>query len=141
MRAIHVTGPNAADWLETTVPDSDALETYQRMVGGLIEALATIESDRATVFINEEGKIEGLPPTAVWTEPDGTVLDILRGPLVLLGPVNDDGNTTGLTDEALAYIRERVRPAAAHFGVNDAGQLAEIADAQQQPEGFRLIVW
>lgn len=134
MRAIIVSGPTAADWTETTVPDSDALETYQRAVGGYIEALPTIDSARATVYINEEGKIDGLPPTAVWIY-EGQIADILRGPLVLLGPVDTNGNTTALTDEALAYIREQVKPLRDYFPTDDDEMLSVL---EREP-GFEII--
>lgn len=134
MRAIHVTGPNAADWQEITVPDSDSLETYQRAVGGYIEALPTIDSARASVYFNDSGKTDELPPTAVWVI-DGLVADIIRGPLVLLGPVDDKGNTTALTDEALAYIREQVRPLRDYFPTDDDAMLLVV---EQRP--FAIFV-
>lgn len=109
-RAIHVTGPRASDWHEIDVPDVNSLETLQGLVGGLIEALP-IDSDKATVWLNEEGKIHELPPSCYWMEPGrARILDILMGPLVLQGPADDEGNITPLTDEALAYIKERVKP-------------------------------
>jgi hypothetical protein len=104
---MHVTGPNASDWRECDVPPGP--EVLQKAVGGYIEALP-IDGDRATVWINEEGRIENLPIFALWTEPDGRIVEPLHGPLLILGPADDEGETLPLTAEALAYVRTVVRP-------------------------------
>jgi hypothetical protein len=107
MRAVVVAGPTADDWHDGEIDGS--LSGLQSIVGGHIEALP-IDSDRATVFLNEEGKLIGLPATALWTTASGEVLDGLAGHLVILGPVDEEGDTLPLTDEALAYARQFVRP-------------------------------
>lgn len=107
MRAVVVTGPDEKDWRETDIAGN--LADLQARVGGLIEALP-VDSSKASVILNEEGKLLPLPVTAIWTTPEGQVLDVLRGPLVLLGPVSR-GKMLPLTDEALVYIKQIVRPA------------------------------
>jgi len=107
-RAVIVEGPAAEDWRETVIDGQ--LETLQSLVGGFIERLP-IPDDKATVWLNESGKLDRLPVSAMWTDSDGTVLDGLRGPLVVLGPADDEGGTTSLTDEALAFVKTVVRPA------------------------------
>lgn len=112
-----IAGPRTCDWHEQEIEVDKGsggrteLDSLQSLVGGLIEALP-IDPARATVYLNEEGKLLGLPPTALWVSDDGsTLLDVLCGPLVVMGPVDGEGNTLGLTPEALAYVRAVVQPA------------------------------
>lgn len=110
MRAVLVTGPSPADWICQLDFNGGDLATLQKVVGGYIEALP-IDSDKATVWMNEEGRLNNLPINTYWTKEDGTLIDSLHGPLVILGPVDAEGDTTELTDEALAYVRTVVKPA------------------------------
>jgi hypothetical protein len=100
-----VTGPYPSDWHEADLDFAGC----QKAVGGYVEPLA-IPQDRATVFINEEGALDRLPCFTLWTRPDGIVVDALHGPVVILGPADDEGNMTPLTDEALRFARLYVRP-------------------------------
>jgi hypothetical protein len=108
MRAVHVTGPTADDWREVDVSrDLGALQ--EAVGGGYIEALP-IDSSKATVFINDEGAIKVLPVFTFWTDEHGQIIDSLHGPILILGPVDEEGETQPLTDEALAYVRRFVHP-------------------------------
>jgi hypothetical protein len=102
-----VTGPNASDWEEQDI--GAGLDAWQAVVGGLIEAL-NVDSEQATVIINEEGALDNLPIFALWTNRDGRIIEALHGPLLILGPIDDEGGTRPLTDAALAYARTVVRP-------------------------------
>ncbi len=101
-----ISGPYRVDWKEEEIDAS--LDGLQAIVGGSIEALP-IPADKATVFCNEDGKGMHLPGTAMWVEGD-RVLDIVAGSCVVLGPVNDEGETLALTDEALAYVKSVLKP-------------------------------
>ena len=107
MRAVVVTGPTVRDWTEAII--NGDLKDLQRLVGGYIEGLP-LDSSKATVFVNEEGKLDGLPQTAILTNDVGTVMDIITGPFVILGPTDEEGEVQELTDEALAYVKQFVRP-------------------------------
>ena len=57
-----------------------SLESYQKIVGGYIEAYYPFE-EPVCIVCNEEGKINGLPLNrAVYADPDcGEMLDIIAG--------------------------------------------------------------
>jgi uncharacterized protein DUF3846 len=111
MRAIVISGPHGSDWKETDIPTG--LEPLQSAVGGLIEALP-IPHDMGTVFINEDGVGLGLPMTAMWTDEDGNAFGPLRGNLVLLGPVDSEGETQALPRRRRGRVRQ-----AARFALSD----------------------
>lgn len=73
-----------------------SLESLQRAVGGYIEAV-TDQSGSWTMYVNEEGKVIGLPvnrsATALATAAGwrGMPGDVLVGPVVFVGPVGEDG--------------------------------------------------
>lgn len=81
------------------IPDSGSgeLRELQRLVGGWIEYVPT-EQD-VTLYCNEEGKIEGLPFNVIATQVFGDLLqphDYLAGDIVALGPIDSEGDTTGI---------------------------------------------
>ena len=78
-----------------TVEELD-LETLRGFVAGDIEIL-TVGRDDEHLYINEEGRINGLPLNRYVTDDSGNVWDIL-GDFVLLAPGDEEGNETSLTD-------------------------------------------
>ena len=117
---VHVTGPRAEDWHDGEMDCS--LEGLQKAVGGgCIEALP-LPSRQCTVFVNEEGKLRSdLMVTALWTGLGGELYDVIAGPLVILGPVDEEGGTTSLTNEALECAKRYLRPAIAEPEVRVIG--------------------
>ena len=98
-RAILV--PAVGEAHEVQIPErgEGELDALQRLVGGWIEVVPT---DALTVYCNEEGKIIPLPPNYRATNAFGSELqpgDILAGDVVVLGELDDEGDTTGLTNE------------------------------------------
>lgn len=97
------------DGTVTGLPDAN-YETLRDAVGGLIEAAPT--DDSLTLWVNEEGKINGLPLNplghCLWAEVDvyGCIRagDWLAGPCVVTGPADDDGNATALPDWVLPRL-------------------------------------
>lgn len=94
---------------ERRVEDIDpGLDTLQGLVGGYIEAAPTDGS--VTVYVNEEGKLTGLPYNEVGTAlyyklaPFMAGQDVLVGTIVIVGPVDDEGYDTDLPDEILAAL-------------------------------------
>lgn len=76
---------------------------------------------------------------AVFLHDDGESVDLCCGPLVLLGPVDDQGETLPLTDAALVAIRARLHP----VGTDDpavATALVEQATIAASA-GFRVTSW
>lgn len=95
--------------------DGDGLSFLQGVVGGWIESVPTDES--ITIYCNEEGKIDGLPynPVAMafWAnhDPYGCIenaSDYIAGNIVILGPVDDEGNSTDVPDWVYDEIRASV---------------------------------
>ena len=56
----------------------DTLESMQQTVGGWIEEYMPFE-DEIAIVCNEEGKIQGLPPSRAIYDDEGQLLDIISG--------------------------------------------------------------
>ena len=75
----------------------DGYYDISKAIGGSIECVPVHEL--ATVYCHEEGKIRNLTPTALWFDPEeGTILDVICGPVVLLGTEDDEGDDTDLDE-------------------------------------------
>lgn len=73
-------------------------------VGGWIECVS-LRTRNADMWVNEEGKLNGLPQnphaTALWVEEYGTT-DIIVGNIIITGGVDNEGETLGLSDEQVS---------------------------------------
>ena len=98
--AVKVTTEGKASIIDLEA-DSNELLTLQTAVGGLIE-IATLESGY-TMFMNEEGKIHGLPinerATEIWVANFPNFPDVILGDIVLAGETDDEGEQLGLEPE------------------------------------------
>jgi Domain of unknown function (DUF3846) len=115
-------------------PDVDSLDWLQSLVGGWVEPV-TLNPAHAEGFINETGKLEGLPPnepaTAFWQQQLGETdfasmaNDYIPGNLVVVGPLDLDGETTGISSD----FEERLRSFAVEQGlpVVEAAPVDELA--------------
>lgn len=84
-----------------------SLENMQKSVGGYIEALTIHESKdgrRLTVWLNEEGKINDLPPNFAIVN-NGQVLDIVMGNVLITSDI--EGETVGLNDEEIEILKSK----------------------------------
>lgn len=94
--------PAQGEPYKTEIPGDRELEELQRLVGGFIEYVPLYGDDdevALSLFCNEEGKIEGLPPNGRANHFFGDALlegDVLVGNVVLMGPPDDDGETLPL---------------------------------------------
>lgn len=67
----------------------DSLESMQSAVGGYIEEYQPFHDesdprvDDVTIYCNEEGKINRLPPSRAIEDEDGTLLDVIAGPFFI----------------------------------------------------------
>jgi hypothetical protein len=94
-------------------PDhQDNLAWLQGLVGGSIEPVM-LDPRRAEGYVNEEGKLFSLPPNPVATrlwehhlaeQEYDELLDYVAGDLVIVGPLTEDGETTGLTPEYERFL-------------------------------------
>jgi hypothetical protein len=83
--------------LEITSDERKELRILQELVGGFLE-LVPYEGD-ACIFCNEEGKLQGLPKNRRAQHVVSPPGDYLVGNIVVLGPEDDDGETTSLSEE------------------------------------------
>ena len=89
------------------VHDIDAdLESMQKIVGGLIEAVYPFDEPVALIC-NEEGKLLNLPLNRALRDDEGNVYDIISGTFfVCAAPPNSD-HFAGLTDQQVKMYMER----------------------------------
>lgn len=84
--------------------DEITLDDEQDAVGGFIELLplSILDENYIQAFVNEEGKLIGLDPTALLTAK-GNVCDLVAGNIMFVG-YDDEGETVGLEDEQIDLI-------------------------------------
>lgn len=100
----------------------EGLADLQELVGGTIDAVGRVFDDSPTLYVNDEGKVNGmLPNRAVYvtekedgcqkwdggTWAEGEVIDILFGPIVAIGFDPRTGEDRGITPEDAGRVRER----------------------------------
>ena len=71
----------------TTITNS--LESFQKTVGGYIEAIYPFE-DPVAIICNEEGKLNGMEFNRALYDESGQIYDILAGPFFIAGLSDDD---------------------------------------------------
>ena len=82
------------------------LESLQKLVGGLIQALYPFD-DPVAVIANDEGKLLGLPWNRPLFDEEGNIYDILVGTFLVTGLTEDDFGS--LTDEQIQKYTEVFR--------------------------------
>ena len=84
----------------------DSLESMQKIVGGLIEAVYPFDEPVALIA-NEEGKLLNLPLNRALRDDEGTVYDIISGTFFLCAAPPDSDRFAGLTDQQVKTYMER----------------------------------
>lgn len=96
---------------EVPFTEGTFLKLAQATVGGWIQ-LVRLESKGIDLYLNEEGKLDGLDQnptaTALWVEDYGTT-DYIVGDVIITGGVNSDGETVGLTNEQVERLMNFTR--------------------------------
>jgi len=80
----------------TVEEGQDELALLQKAVGGYIEAV-TVTEDGHTLYLNDEGKMNGLPMNETATRMTRGILspdDLIMGDAILVGPVDHEGEST-----------------------------------------------
>ena len=103
----------------TIVDEELDLRYLQEAVGGMIEAvnIERVLTDTgtktvdATVFVNEEGKLIGLPVNPRATDLcalkiGGWIHDVINGDVIVVGPPGPEGEETPCPKKVIAIIRE-----------------------------------
>ncbi|RKQ18926.1 DUF3846 domain-containing protein [Ureibacillus endophyticus] len=86
------------------------INLHSNEVGGYIERIPFIDEFERVgidVWINEEGKLIGLPSTLRINDSERTI-DIICGNIVFTR-CDDEGNTIGLKDEDIELIKRSVQ--------------------------------
>lgn len=110
MLAITLTAEdNKAKEIDLKEGDSQ-LSVLQNAVGGLIEAVDL--GDSLTMWVNEEGKLNGLPINAIATllwEKHFGFTDVIVGDVIFTGGTGDEGETLGLNEKTANELRTLLR--------------------------------
>ena len=81
------------------------LESMQKVVGGLIQAIYPFE-DAVALVCNDEGKMIGLPANRGLYDSDGRLYDILCGTCFICGAPFTTGDFESLTEEQIKKYYE-----------------------------------
>lgn len=104
MKALVLTTHNTVE-IEQDNEEFVSYATLSRAVGGFIEAVNL--PNGLTLWVNEEGKLDGLPvneyATRLFVSAFGAV-DVIVGNAIVTGGADDDGETLGLTDKQIADL-------------------------------------
>ena len=82
------------------------LESMQKIVGGLIEAIYPFEEPVALIC-NDEGKLLNLPLNRELRDSDGNIYGIISGTFFLCAAPPDSERFVGLTDQQAKTYMER----------------------------------
>ncbi len=99
------------DNLPLELHDFGGLADYQQAVGGNVEAV-DLDSPATTLFVNDEGKIHGMPVNRratllAWlTSRYLRRRDVICGPAVLVGPPDESGCSQSVPADFLALLLE-----------------------------------
>lgn len=108
-KAIKINTDGTLVELDLDSPEG-SLKVLQTAVGGYVQAIDL--TPEVTMWINEEGKLEGLPlnfhGTMFWSATYGFGTDQIVGDIVLTGGTDDEGDTLSLSPEAESVIRTAV---------------------------------
>jgi uncharacterized protein DUF3846 len=91
-----------------TYRDVDGLTEMKEIVGGWIEAVQL--GDGSTMYLNEEGRLHGLPVNLTATNVCGLggrpdlMLQGIVGDVFIVGPTDPEGNDTDLTEAARNWV-------------------------------------
>ena len=86
---------------EVNFEEVNSLEYLQESVGCYIEVIR-LEND-VCIWINEEGKINGMKPNTALLDKNGKIFDVIHGDSVLTA-VNEEGDTVPMTMEQVNYF-------------------------------------
>lgn len=81
-----------------------SLENLQQFVGGYVQAIRI--TDSITMWMNEEGKLQGLEPNFVMVNEGVTSTDTIVGNVLIAG-TNQEGDDVSLTDQEIKLLQEK----------------------------------
>lgn len=86
-----------------------SLESMQKIVGGLIQAIYPFDDLEIALVCNEEAKLIGLPLNRALYDDKGQIYDIIAGTFFLCQAPADSENFESLTDEQIKRYKEKYR--------------------------------
>lgn len=86
-----------------------SLESMQKIVGGLIQAIYPYENKDVALVCNEEAKLIDLPLNRALYDDKGQIYDIIAGTFFLCQAPADSENFESLTDEQIKRYKEKYR--------------------------------
>lgn len=86
-----------------------SLESMQKIVGGLIQAIYPYEYKDVALVCNEEAKLIGLPLNRALYDDQGQIYDIIAGRFFLCQAPADSENFKSLNDEQIKQFKEKYR--------------------------------
>ena len=86
-----------------------SLESMQKIVGGLIQAIYPYEDKDVALVCNEEAKLIGLPFNRALYDDKGQIYDIIAGTFFLCQAPADSENFESLNDEQIKQFKEKYR--------------------------------
>jgi hypothetical protein len=104
--ALVIPGNNEGQVVQTEHFD---YKVMQKAVGGRIERAylsQELEDRNIDAYVNEEGKLHDLKPSAVVYEGE-KIVDVIAGPILFVGH-DGEGGTVGLSDEQGEWIAENL---------------------------------
>ncbi len=116
IKAVRITQGKVITWTEVS-----GLADLQSAVEGLIEPVEL--SDGSTMYVNEEYLYQFDPEAVNWVASDVAgvggmqhfLLAPIRGPVVIVGPLDEEGHDTDLTEKARRWVLEVGGEAGATF--------------------------
>ena len=89
--------------------DNYELADLQKVVGGLIECVTLHKRLYVDMWVNEEGKLTGLPQnpiaTALFVDEYGT-RDVILGDVIITGGIDHEGETQPLNSEQEKWLMD-----------------------------------
>ena len=83
------------------------LESMQKIVGGLIQAIYPFDHPEIALICNEEGKINRLPLNRALLDENNNIVDIVAGTFFLCSAPADSENFESLSDEQIEKYKKR----------------------------------
>lgn len=95
---VLVCRPNEAPQVEE---HAETLETWQGLVGGLIQVIYPHDDDTC-IILNDEGKLLDMPMNRLLKDDAGHAYDVMCGTIVIARAPMDSDTFASLTDEQVA---------------------------------------
>lgn len=105
------TETSKTEFSKIDIPEKNQLKRFQSIVDGNIEIPFISEKLRDVgidVIINEEGKLIGLPITAVINDCKNKMLDVICGKIIFAGFNANNGESIPLTDDQISWIQDNI---------------------------------